>query len=186
VVVALDISTADDASAVVVLLHPHPSYGGDRFHPFIDGMFRRLRDIPAHAIRFDFSSADEVRAREQVVAAIDEGASRWPELRTVLVGYSFGAGIAAAVPDDRVSAWYLLAPPLAMLAQATIFQVPRPKALFIPEYDQFSPPGAVADAVGKWRPPTTVTTVPAADHFLGVVEPIVESALAWVREVGGR
>jgi alpha/beta superfamily hydrolase len=182
----LDASTADDASAFVVLLHPHPSYGGDRFHPFIDGMFRRLPGISANAIRFDFSSDDEVKAREQVVAAIDEGAGRWPELPAILVGYSFGAGVAAAAEDDRISAWYLLAPPLAMLTKATISQVARPKALVVPEYDQFSPPDAVAEKVAGWRPPTTVTIAPGVDHFLGVVERIVAAALTWIEQLGAR
>jgi alpha/beta superfamily hydrolase len=184
--VVLDVSTADDASAFVVLLHPHPDYGGDRFHPFIDGLFRRLPGVSTHAIRFDFSSADEVRARGEVVAAIEEGAGRWPALPAILVGYSFGAGIAASVEDNRISAWYLLAPPLVMLTKATIGDVPRPKALVVPEYDQFSPPGAVAEEVAGWRPPTTVTTVPGADHFLGAVELVVQAALTWTKQLGAR
>jgi alpha/beta superfamily hydrolase len=184
--VALDISTADDASAFVVLLHPHPDYGGDRFHPFIDTMFRRLPGFSANAIRFDFSSADDVRAHEQVVTAIDEGARRWPELPAILVGYSFGAGIAAAVADDRISAWYLLAPPVAMLTKATISGVPRPKALVVPEHDQFFPPDAVAEAAVGWQPPTTVSTAPGVDHFLRIVEPVVETALDWIGQLGAR
>jgi alpha/beta superfamily hydrolase len=184
--VVLDVSTADDPSAFVVLLHPHPNYGGDRFHPFVDGLFRQLPGVSVTAIRFDFSSAHEARAREEAVAAIDQGADRWPELPAVLVGYSFGAGIAATVEDDRVSAWYLLTPPLAMLTKATICAVPRPKALVVPEYDQFSPPDAVAEEVAGWRPPTTVTTVPGADHFLRVVDPVVQAALTWISQLGAR
>jgi alpha/beta superfamily hydrolase len=177
-----DIRTADDASAFAVLLHPHPNYGGDRFHPFIDGLFHRLPGISVNAVRFDFSSAEDVKARDEVLAAIDTAAARWPQLPAILVGYSFGAAIAARIEDDRVLAWYLLAPPLVMLADATIRDVPRPKTLVIPEHDQFSPPGAVIEAVAPWQT-TTVTTVPDADHFLGVVEPVVDAALIWIREV---
>jgi alpha/beta superfamily hydrolase len=184
--VVLDESRAADASAFVVLLHPHPNYGGNRFHPFIDGMFRRLPGVSVNAIRFDFSSADDVRAHKEVLAAIDQGADRWPALPAILVGYSFGAGIAAAVEDDRISGWYLLAPPLVMLAKATIGEVPRPKALVIPEYDQFSPPDAVAEEVADWQPPTTVTTAPGADHFLGLVDPVVQAALTWIGQLAAR
>jgi hypothetical protein len=73
-----------------------------------------------------------------------------------------------------------------MLTKATISAVPRDKALVVPEYDQFSPPAAVAEEVVGWRPPTTVTTAPGADHFLRVVEPVVEAALDWIRQLGAR
>jgi alpha/beta superfamily hydrolase len=165
-----------------VLLHPHPDYGGDRFHPFINGMFQRLPELSVSAIRFDFTSAARERAGEEVVAAIDAGAARWPQLPVFLVGYSFGAGIAAGVSDHRVAGWFLLAPPLAMLAGATIGDDPRPKAVVMPEYDQFSSPDAVAEAVAQWQS-TTFTTLTGADHFLGAVGPVLDAALGWIGRV---
>ena len=90
-----EMNTTEEARALAVLLHPHPDFGGNRFHPFIDGLFRRLPERAVTAIRFDFSSADLSVAHEEVVAAIDEGSTRWPQLPVVLAGYSFGAGIAA-------------------------------------------------------------------------------------------
>ena len=77
---ALEINTADGPRGVTVLLHPHPHFGGNRFHPFIEGLFRRLPDIAVNAIRFDFTSAEPSAASQQVVAALDEGAAPWPEL----------------------------------------------------------------------------------------------------------
>jgi alpha/beta superfamily hydrolase len=177
--VIADVNAADNARGVAVLLHPHPDFGGDRFHPFIDGLFRRLPGVAVSAIRFDFSSAEPSAAREEVMAALDVGAARWPQLPVVLAGYSFGAGIAAGLDDERISGWYLLAPPAAMLSAAPIGRDPRPKTLAVPERDQFSPPAAIADVVAGWTT-TTVTTVPNADHFLGAVRPIVDGALTWI------
>jgi uncharacterized protein len=179
---SLETNTADEPRGVAVLLHPHPHFGGNRFHPFIEALFRRLPDIAVSAIRFDFTSAEPSAASQQVVAALDEGAARWPELATVLVGYSFGADIAAGIDDGRIAGWYLLAPPSAMLSAATIGNDPRPKALVVPELDQFSPPAVVAPLVAEWET-TTVTTVPNANHFLGAVRPIVEDALQWIETV---
>jgi len=170
---------ADDAEGLAVLLHPHPHFGGNRFHPFIDGLFRRLPDLAVTAIRFDFASAEPPAARQEVVAALDEAFSRWTELPVFLVGYSFGAGIAAEVADRRIAGWYLLAPPEAMLSAATIGGDPRPKAIVVPEYDQFSPPATIAHAVAVWEG-TTVTTLPDADHFLGQTGPVVDDALRWI------
>jgi uncharacterized protein len=180
-----EMNVAEEARALAVLLHPHPHFGGNRFHPFIEALFRRLPDMAVTAIRFDFSSAEPSVAREEVVASLNEGSTRWPHLPVVLAGYSFGAGIAAGVDDERIAGWYLLAPPTAMLAAAPIGPDPRPKGIVVPELDQFSPPAAVELAVTGWEA-TTVTTMPNADHFLGSVPPFVDDALRWVDRVTGR
>jgi alpha/beta superfamily hydrolase len=177
-----EINTADEARGFAVLLHPHPDFGGNRFHPFVESLFRRLPDIGVNAIRFDFSSSELSTARDEVVAAIDEGAIRWPQLPTILAGYSFGAGVAAGIADERIAGWFLLAPPSAMLSASTIGGDPRPKAVVVPEQDQFSPPAAVAQVVAGWER-TTVTTLPNTDHFLGTVRPIVDSALHWIEQI---
>jgi alpha/beta superfamily hydrolase len=174
-----EINPAGDALGLAVLLHPHPQFGGDRFHPFVDALFRTLPDLAVSALRFDFSSAEPSIAREEVVAAIDEGATRWPGRPVLVIGYSFGAGIAAGVGDERIAGWYLLAPPLSMLTTSTIGSDTRPKAVVVPEYDQFSPPAAIAPVVAGWEA-TTVTTLPNTDHFLGAVQPIAEETLHWV------
>lgn len=177
----LEVNAAADARGLAVLLHPHPQFGGNRFHPFIEGLFRRLPDVSVSAIRFDFSSAETIPAREEVVAAIDEGAAPRPQLPVILAGYSFGAGIAAGIGDERILGWYLLAPPSAMLSASHLGDDPRPKEIAVPEHDQFSPRATVAHVVEGWEH-TTVTTVPQADHFLGAVPPIVDSALRWIDE----
>jgi uncharacterized protein len=180
--VPVEINTADEAKALAVLLHPHPHFGGNRFHPFIEGLFRGLPGIGVTAIRFDFSSAEPSDAREEVMSSLDEGSARWPHLPVVVAGYSFGAGIAAGIADERIIGWYLLAPPAAMLSAAPIGHDPRPKAVVVPELDQFSPPAAIAEAVAGWET-TTVTTLAKTDHFLGAFQPIVDSALDWIEQL---
>jgi hypothetical protein len=178
---ATEVNVAEEATAtaLAVLLHPHPHMGGNRFHPFIEALFRRLPEIGVTAVRFDFTSAEPSVATKEVVAALDEGSTRWPQLPVVLAGYSFGAGIAAGVDDGRIVGWYLLAPPVTMLAAAPIGPDPRPKRIVVPALDQFSPPEAIEHVVNQWET-TTVTTVPNADHFLGAVEPFVDDALGWI------
>jgi alpha/beta superfamily hydrolase len=177
-------NTAAEAWGFAVLLHPHPDFGGNRFHPFVEALFRRLPDIGINTIRFDFSSAELSVAREQVMAAIDEGAARWPQLPAILAGYSFGAGVAAGIDDERIAGWYLLAPPSPMLSPSTIGNSPRPKAVVVPEQDQYSPPAVIAQVVAGWEE-TTVTTLPKTDHFLGSVQPIVDNALRWIERLMG-
>jgi alpha/beta superfamily hydrolase len=183
--VGAEVNAAEETRALAVLLHPHPHFGGNRFHPFIEGLFRRLPDIGVTALRFDFSSAEPSLARAEVVASMDEGSARWPQLPVVLAGYSFGAGIAAGIGDERIAGWYLLAPPAAMLSAAAIGHDQRPKGIAVPELDQFSPPAAVEHVVTGWEM-TSVTTVPNADHFLGAVPPVVDGALRWIERLTRR
>jgi uncharacterized protein len=180
--VTMDITTVDDSRGLVVLLHPHPDFGGDRFHPFIEALFRRLPERSVSAIRFDFSSAELTVARQEAVAAIDEGVTRCGPTPVILAGYSFGAGIAAHISDERIAGWYLLAPPSATLSGSTIGNDPRPKAIVVPEHDQFSPPTTIVHAVASWEN-TEVTTAPNTDHFLHDVQPIVVSALSWIERI---
>lgn len=174
-----DISAPDDPQGIAVLLHPHPDFGGDRFHPFIDSLFRRLPEAGVAGVRFDFASADPSSASKQALAAVDTGGARWPGLPVVLAGYSFGAGIACRIHDERIAGWYLLAPQSSALVDTEIGQDRRPKAVVVPERDQFSPPGVIGERVADWVA-TTITVVPDTDHFLGAVDSIVEGALNWV------
>ena len=174
-----DINAPDEPHGLCVLLHPHPDFGGNRFHPFIDAMFSRLPEVAVASVRFDFSSSDPSVAHKEVLAAMDQGSAQWPGLPVVLAGYSFGAGIAVDTADERIAAWYLLAPPTAALSSAAIGQDARPKAIVVAEHDQFFPPEAVQVEVAKWVA-TTVTVAPDVDHFVRRVDPIVDAALEWI------
>jgi alpha/beta superfamily hydrolase len=169
----------DEVRGTAVLLHPHPDFGGNRFHPFIDGLFHRLPEVAISALRIDFTSSDQASARADVLAAIDTACGLWPGLPLALVGYSFGAGIAVGINDDRVSGWYLLAPPTDMLSQAVIGADSRRKAIVVPENDQFFSPEATERVVADWDS-TTVTIAPGVDHFLGRVDGIVQGAVDWI------
>lgn len=177
----LDVNACEDPGALAVLLHPHPDFGGNRFHPFVDALYRRLPSVNVSAFRFDFSSSDPAKAHREAVDAIDAASERWSPLPVVLVGYSFGAGVAAGIEDDRIAGWYLLAPPVTELERATIGSDSRPKAIVVPEYDQFFPPATVERIVATWAS-TTYTVAEAADHFLGGVEPIATRAMQWIQE----
>jgi len=176
-VLAYDLTPRDPAAATAVLLHPHPDYGGNRFHPVVDALYRGL---PVTTIRFDFSSSAAPVAEAELLAAIDLA----PGPAVVLFGYSFGADVALGVADPRVLGWFAVAPPLrgdpGLLAAATD---PRPKRLAVPEHDQFSPPARAAEVTSAW-PASTVVTIPGADHFLvGRSDAVLAAALAWLPSV---
>lgn len=179
----MDFTAASDPSAVLVLLHPHPHMGGDRFHVFVDLAFRRAPDAGLGAVRFDFTSADVGEASERANAGIAAAVERWPEAPVVVGGYSFGAGVAVQLDDRAIAGWFLLAPQATTLARAIIGTDPRPKRVVIAEHDQFSGPADVEATITTWTA-TTSNVVPGIDHFLGRGLPqIVEDCFAFARGV---
>ena len=184
--VLVEINAAADANGAALLLHPHPGMGGNRLHPFIDGLFGRLPGIGVTAARFDFSSDDVSVAAEEALVAITEVDARQPGLPIVVAGYSFGAAVATRVFDDRVVGWYLLAPPADALAATAIGFLPKPKAVVVPDRDQYSPPQTIAPAISRWQA-TDASTLPHVDHFLaGGLEAVIESGSQWIAEVIAR
>ncbi len=173
----------------VVLAHPHPLYGGDRFNPVVDTLFRELPNYGFHAVRFDFRGAggstgehDEGNSeRLDVAAAIDFLAPFNDDVW--VVGYSFGSIVAMNVVEPRVSGWIAIAPPLTEGSPVLAGRDPRPKLLLVAEHDQFCPAPRARERSATW-PSTTIVDVVGTDHFLqGRVSAVAERAIAFLDEI---
>ena len=163
-----------DVRGAVVLAHPHPLYGGDRFNNVVDALFRALPDAGFHTVRFDFRGTNESEGehdgggaeRLDVAAAVDLAAALVDTEPIWLVGYSFGAVVSLDVVDPRVHGWVGIAAPLAAMGADRLAATDhRPSHLLVPQHDQFGGPEVVESLVADWRT-TTVATIPMADHSL--------------------
>jgi pimeloyl-ACP methyl ester carboxylesterase len=134
-----------------VLLHPHP---------LIDTLFHRL---PVQTVRFDFPSAVPSHARGAAEGALDA----LGDTRAVMVGYSFGADIAASLATAQIASWVLIAPPMRVLPPGDMAAAedPRPKLVLVAEADRYCPPVRVREVASAW-PNTRIEQVAGADHFL--------------------
>jgi uncharacterized protein len=159
--------------AGVVLCHPHPSFGGDRFSPVVDALFHGLADAGCLVLRFDFRGVNESEGshgggldeRIDAAAAVDLLAAA-TDAPLWLGGYSFGAAVALDVAHPRIDGWLAVAPPLAAMPGSRVAATDhRPKHLLLAGHDQYSPPDATADAIRSWRNVDT-TVLASADHFL--------------------
>lgn len=187
--IAADIATAAADRPIrggVVLAHPHPLYGGDRFNPVIDALFRALPEHGFHAVRFDFRGAgdsggdhdDGDSERLDVAAAVDFLAPFSDDIWSI--GYSFGSIVAMNVVEPRVSGWIAVAPPLADGSPVLAGRDPRPKLLLVPEHDQFCPTSSARERSREW-PNTTIDEVAGTDHFLqGRLSSVVENAVGFL------
>ncbi|MDW3213494.1 MAG: hypothetical protein R8G01_05835 [Ilumatobacteraceae bacterium] len=164
----------------VAVCHPHPRYGGDRFNPIVDAVYRRLPAAGLATLRFDFRRQFDGGIGEQndVIAAIDELDRRTGGDGHVVVGYSFGAVVALTTTDERIRGVVAIAPPLTEMP--TIAPPSVPVLVLTPQHDQFTPPDAARGAVEGW-PSVEVRTVESADHFLlGRAAAVADSVADWL------
>jgi alpha/beta superfamily hydrolase len=170
---------AGDPRGGVVVCHPHPLYGGDRFHPVVDALFRALPAAGFRTLRFDFRAAHGggVAERLDVVAALD--ALSGPEsagLPLYVAGYSFGALVALGTDDARIAGIVAIAPPLTSDTPAHA----GPVLVLSPRHDQFCPPERAAAITAAW-PATSVDAIEGADHFLvGAAAAVAGRTVAWL------
>ncbi|MDH3301130.1 MAG: hypothetical protein OES24_11550 [Acidimicrobiia bacterium] len=192
----LDSGAADGRSprALAVLCHPHPLHGGTMHNHVISSLFSTFADAGVPTIRFNFrgTSGSEgrhgggVEERLDVIAAIDtitarhtsrdtvqgddptDPAAADPTVPLLLAGYSFGALVALSVDHPRVSGWFAVAPPLAMVDADPPFAAgdSRPTVIVSGTVDDFTPASDVERLTEEWAS-TTVIPLPGEDHFLG-------------------
>lgn len=114
-----------------------------------------------------------------MVAALDalDALDRRTDGPLAVVGYSFGAAVALATVDERVTGIVAIAPPLAM------FRVDPPSVpvlVLTPQHDQYTPPDDAATATAEW-PDAELRTVESVDHFLlGRAAQVAASAGEWL------
>ena len=182
-VLAADLAEPDGvARGAVVVCHPHPLYGGNRYNNMVDALFGALPPAGFVAIRFDFRDEHDngVGERLDVVAALDALGDRG--LPTFVAGYSFGALVALATTDERVQAIVAIAPPLSTTTPPPAV----PTLVLSPSNDQFCPPDLAAPIVATW-PDAEARPITGTDHFLsGATASIAATTVAWLGErLGG-
>lgn len=166
-----------DPTAAAVVLHPHPSMGGDRHHPLVVAVADALAAAGVAALRPDLNDPDIVAsttALEQVAADLlaDVGTDR-----LVLVGYSWGSIVASMAAGVGLVARVLVAPPVGM------FDLPAPEVptlVLVPAHDQYGPPDAVHAAMDAHEH-ATIEIIDGCDHFLaGALGRITDRTVTWV------
>ena len=172
-----------------VLLPPYFAHGGGQRNRVISAIHDRLLSTPVVPRRFDFSSVEEAAAQADAVAQIE--ACDGP---VVLIGYSFGAAVAAAITHPAVVGWALIAPALAVPqfvspasplrppAQPAVAADHRPKLVVTAERDAWFGADVLDPLVAGWVN-CEQQTVPSADHFFAattddVADRVVNWALA--------
>ena len=153
--------TLEGTAAVV--LHPHPSMGGDSSHPFVVAVASRLAARGVEVTTPDLRDPDVTKAP--------------PLDANILVGYSWGSVVVSHASPDALAARVLVAPPVSM---ALGNDATTPTLVLVPEHDQYGDLDATRAAFAD-HAHATVEVIPGADHFLwGHVDAIADRIAAWV------
>ncbi len=180
---ALHLPGATSAPGVVVC-HPHPQYGGDMENNVVLGACRALAGRGIAALRFNFRGAgrsegtfDDGRGEREDVRAALAHLSELSEVdakRIGLIGYSFGAMVAAEVAGGHLRGLALVSPPVAFGDLRVDWNCP---ALVLGgDQDSIAPPDRLEVVAG--RPGVELRVIPGADHFWWGFEDQLGEALA--------
>ncbi len=105
--------------------------------------------------------------RDDVGAALDHLAARFPNLPVCLMGFSFGSwvGLAVGASDERVSTLIGLGVPTSTSDFGFLKDVRKPKLIVQATHDQFGPREQVEELFAKLPEPKQIRWVEGADHF---------------------
>jgi len=127
------------------------------------------------ALRFNFrgvgtstgSYSQGIGEVEDVTAALDYLAARFPAVPVCLIGFSFGAGVGLHVgaTDARVAVLVGLGVPVAIMNCDFLFGVRKPKLIVQGTLDQYGPRAAVEAFYNSLAEPKQIHWVHNADHF---------------------
>ncbi|MFT7645964.1 MAG: alpha/beta superfamily hydrolase [Candidatus Poriferisodalaceae bacterium] len=175
-----------NASAIVVLSHPHPMFGGDMYNPLIDYLFEALPKAGVGALRYNFRGvgrsqgefADAVGERLDAAAAFAAGVELAGGSPVWSCGWSFGGDVSLSADHAGLAGWIAVAAPLKIVDPSEMAAPAdaRPKLLIVPEHDQYRTPASAADATAEWTNARLVQ-IDGADHFLGTQAAAVADAV---------
>jgi alpha/beta superfamily hydrolase len=185
-----------EAKAIVVVCHPHPLYGGNMQNNVVMTAVRALTGAGFMALAFNFRGAggshgdhdNGIGEKDDVRAALAKAAKLAPGLPVGLAGYSFGAGMAAAVVDASVAALALISPATERLQTEALAAYTGPALLVAGDSDHVSSVASLREVAARAGGAAEVVEVAGADHFWRGREGQLEALLAgfFARTLGAR
>ena len=179
----------------ILVCHPHPKLGGNMENDVVAAICEAAAREGFASLRFNFrgvggsegSFGEGEREQQDVKAAL--GVLRaWPDVdrkRTVLAGYSFGAGvILEGLRHYKASRGLaLVAPPISAVRTSRVRDDKRPKLFVVGDKDRLVESVALQGELDGVRQPVRFHEIQGADHGLsGFEEGVAAHVLAFARQ----
>ncbi|MBI2370018.1 MAG: alpha/beta fold hydrolase [Deltaproteobacteria bacterium] len=177
---------------LAVLCHPHPEYGGTMHNKVVYYAARTLREAGFGVLRFNFrgvgrstgSFAHGEGEQEDVRAALDYLAGRFPMRDVWVAGYSFGAwvGLRVGCADPRVSTLVGIGIPTKTAEFSFLRDCRKPVLLVQGSQDEFGDPAALQSLYEAAPGPKALAWIEGADHFFeGRLDEVTAALASFVR-----
>jgi alpha/beta superfamily hydrolase len=187
----LEEGAASPPSAVAVLCHPHPQYGGTMNNKVIVRAAQAFREAGLATLRFNFRGVGKSAGtfdfgegeQEDVAAALAFMAERYPGIPIWIAGYSFGAwvGLRVGVRDERVTTLVAIGAAVALADFRFLEECAKPKLFIQGTKDEFAPLEHVQALMLTLPEPKELILIEGADHFFtGKLEELKSELLRYV------
>jgi len=178
-----------------VVCHPHPLFGGTLHNKVVYQAAKTLHRAGLPVLRFNFRGVglsqgahDGGRGeQDDVRAALDFLAGRFPGVALLVAGFSFGAwvGLRVGCEDARVTELAGLGLPVASVDASYLSSCAKPKLLVSGDHDQYAPKekleAFVAGLPARAKKRTELTLIAGADHFFtGHLDELDRALSAWL------
>jgi uncharacterized protein len=163
-----------EITAVAVICHPHPLFGGTLDNKVVYTLARAFQEAAIATVRFNFRGVGKSAGKyaegdgetQDAVAVMAYAQTRWPEAAVYVAGFSFGAGVALrATAKMNTRGLVTVAPALSYISLDNV-QVPDCPWLVIQgEADEL----VDAKSVQRWsqnmQPSPELILLPGVGHF---------------------
>jgi alpha/beta superfamily hydrolase len=174
-----------------IVCHAHPLQGGMMHFKVVFRAAKALQEQGLAVLRFNFRGVgrseglhDDGRGeQDDVRAALEEMARRFPDRPLVLGGFSFGAAMALRVgaAELRVRALVALGFPFRLMPDVGFLAEVRKPRLFVQgENDQFGGGEKIRELITPLPEPKKLVVIPGSDHFFnGHLEALQSEVASW-------
>lgn len=159
----------------VVLLHPHPLYGGEMRNPVIKVLKKAAFEEGLSTLRFNFrgvgkssgSYGEGIKEKEDLKGALDYLLSLGIERPFIVGGYSFGSMVAAKTSkeDTKIDMLVLVSPPLSMDGFEEVLAFKGPKLVIVGDQDDLCPLKKLEEWYRNLPEPKKLHIIKNCDHF---------------------
>lgn len=182
-----------DPTAVAVICHPHPVYGGTMTNKVVYTLAKAFNDVGVPAVRFNYRGVgasagayDEGNGETQdTLAVLDWAAQQWPRAQLCLGGFSFGGAIAirASVARD-VARLVTVAPAIRRISVDSSALPECPWLIVQGDRDELVDAADIQRWAEALPAPPRLTVLTGVEHFFhGRLHDLRQVVVSWLQEV---
>jgi len=169
----LDGPLVGEPSAVAVICHPHPQFGGTMTNKVVHTLAKSFTELGAVAVRFNYRGVgasegtyDEANGETlDALAAIEWVRKRWPSLPLWLGGFSFGGGVAIRAAVQVHPQRLVTVAPAIRLVSVEVANLHSTWLIVQGENDDLVNAADIRQWAASLQPPPELVVVPGVDHF---------------------